>query len=305
MALRAVCLGHVTCDIIIPLHGWPDRDTKTIVPETRLCGGGPAANTAAALARLGVDVGLVGRLGDDAIGRQTYAMHEQDGIDTSHLQISAGVTSPLSVILADLSDATRTILLTKGVNTALPAAALDFEWLRLARVIHLDGHQMEASLAVARAAREWPAVRVTLDAGSMKAGLLELVSLADITFASKRFCCELVGELNPEACIEKLHQAGAKWAGVTLGADGSLLSTSGELLRQEAFRVPAQDTTGAGDAFHGGFIYGLLNGASAQECLRIASAVAAIKCTGIGAREALPDEPVLAGFLARAPVALS
>jgi sulfofructose kinase len=292
--LDVIGIGHVTCDIICPLQDWPVKDTKTIIPGIRLSGGGPTANAMAALAKLGVACGLAGRLGDDLLGRFTLEQHTLTGMDVSHLQLHAGTTSPVSVILSDLSDATRTILLTKGENTVLDPADLDYEWLHQARFIHFDGHQIPASIAAARAAKDWPDTSTMLDAGSLREGMLELCGLVDYAIASLHFAKELTGSADPLQCITALHSMGARYAGVTLGANGAVLSADGEVIYEPAVAVDVKDTTGAGDAFHGGLIYALLQSVSWRDCLCIANTVAAIKCTGLGARDALPDQHSLA-----------
>jgi ribokinase len=290
-------LGHVTCDITVPLQGWPERDQKTIIPGIALSGGGPTANAMAALARLGVNVGLVGKLGTDLLGRYSVEAHAAEGIDLSRLIISDETVSPVSVILVDQAEQTRTILLTKGERTTLDPDELDLDYSSRARVIHLDGHQMPASLAVARAARDWPTTTIVLDAGGMREGMLELCSLCDIVIASARFARELAATDEPLDGLHALLDHGVPCAGVTLGAQGSVLSRGGATLLMPAFPVQVADTTGAGDAFHGGFIYGLVHGMDDASCLRCASAVAAMKCGGLGTRQALPNASQLAEFL--------
>jgi ribokinase len=282
-------IGHVTCDIICPLEAWPELDTKTVIPGIMLAGGGPAANAIAALACLGISTGLVGRLGDDLLGRYAHREHEVAGIDISHLELSPDAVSPVSIILSDLEAGTRTILLTKGRDTALVPERLDWDWLQQARVIHLDGHQMAASLAVATRARDWPDTSIMLDAGSMREGMVELCGLCDIVIASQHFARELSNTDEPRDCITQLRNLGARIAGVTLGARGSLCTDGTGIVKQQAFTVESLDTTGAGDAYHGGFIYGCLEGWPLAQCMQFASAVAALKCTGIGAREGLPN----------------
>ena len=218
--VEVVAVGHVTCDITCPLEGWPERDTKTILPAIELCGGGPAANAAATLSRLGINTGLVGRLGDDLLGHYSFQDHEQAGLDVSHLVIDQRALSPVSVILSDLGEGTRTILLTKGKHTTLDVEDLDWEWLKGARVIHLDGHQMRASLAIAAKAQQWPNTITTLDAGSMREGMVELAELCDIVICSHRFAREFTGSNDPWECISQIKQHGAKQVGVTLGSSG-------------------------------------------------------------------------------------
>jgi sugar/nucleoside kinase (ribokinase family) len=298
--IDVIGIGHVTCDIVCPVSGWPERDTKTVIPGITFAGGGPAANALAAAARLGLSTALVGRLGDDVLGRYTLGIHEQAGIDVSRLVIDPRAVSPVSVIISDLEDATRTILLTKGELTAIEPADLDWEWLQSARLIYLDGHQLPASLAVAREARHWPGVMVMLDAGSMREGMLELCACCDLVIASRAFARQLTGATEATDSLRQLRDMGVQVAAVTLGSAGSVGSDSNGTVRVPAYQVTVRDTTGAGDAYHGGFVYGWLAGCSLPECMRIASAVAALKCTGFGARERLPDRRQLVEFMENA-----
>jgi sulfofructose kinase len=299
--LDVIAIGHITCDIICPLQGWPERDTKTVLPGLTLAGGGPSANAMAALARLGVPVGLAGRLGGDVLGRFAHSAQAGDGIDVSHIQVRDDVVSPVSVILSDLLESTRTILLTKGTNTQVTPGELDWDWFKQARVIHFDGHQIPASIAVANAARSWPDTATVLDAGSMREGMKELCGLVDYAICSSRFALELTGSADPRQCLAALHELGAPIAGITLGSAGSMLSAAGVVHFAPAYPVTTRDTTGAGDAFHGGFIFSLLRGYALPQCLAIGNAVAALKCTGLGARQALPDYLCLQQFLLNQP----
>jgi ribokinase len=293
-------IGHITCDIICPLSGWPQRDTKTVVPGITLAGGGPVANAIATMARLGLRTALAGKLADDLLGRFTRTEHETAGIAMYHVLTAADGDSPVSVILADMDDATRTAMLTKGRGMLLDPGELDWDWLRSASVISLDGHQMPASIAVAQAAREWPDTRIVFDAGSMRPGMRELAALADVVIASERFAAEISSGAEPEAALKMLLAPPTELAIVTLGARGSLLADNTGIHRIPAFPVAARDTTGAGDAYHGGLVYGLLAGKDPTECARLASATAAMKCRGLGARETLPDCAELRAFIARA-----
>jgi ribokinase len=156
---------------------------------------------------------------------------------------------------------------------------------------------MPASLAAAREARKWPDTRVVVDAGALRDGVLELCALADVVVASQQMAAQLAGEGNPRQAVEKLLDNGAETAGVTLGSKGCVFYAGGAWISLPAFTVNALDTTGAGDAFCAGLIYGMLEGRNWPDCLNYARAVAAVKCTGLGARAALPDAIGLQHFL--------
>ena len=166
-----------------------------------------------------------------------------------------------------------------------------------ARVLHLDGLMIEASIEAARQAKA-RGLKVVLDAGTMRDGSLELVSQIDVLIASARFAAPLVGEDSPaEKALEALSRFGPKEIVITLGSKGSVGWNRGELVAQSAFPVEVVDTTGAGDVYHGAYIYGLLRGWDMRKCMRFASATSALKCRAIGARAGIPTLDEVTRFL--------
>jgi ribokinase len=130
---------------------------------------------------------------------------------------------------------------------------------------------------------------VVMDAGTLREGYRELVSMVDVLIASERFGSALVGTDKPvDKALEALSQWGPKEVVITLGPKGSIGWSGGERASQKAFPIDAVDTTGAGDVYHGAYIYGLLRGWNMAECMRFASAVSALKCMEIGARKGIP-----------------
>jgi ribokinase len=157
---------------------------------------------------------------------------------------------------------------------------------------------IEASLEAVKQAKA-RGLTVVLDAGTMREGSLELASAVDVLIASARFADPLVGSgARPEKGHEALCRLGPKRVVMTLGQKGSLGWEGGEQVRMKAFPVKAADTTGAGDVYHGGYIYGLLQGWTMKECMRFASAVAALKCREIGARKGIPRLKQVQEFMA-------
>jgi ribokinase len=123
----------------------------------------------------------------------------------------------------------------------------------------------------------------------MRDGSLELVSQIDVLIASSRFAAPLVGENAPaETALEALSRFGPQEIVITLGSRGSVGWNRGELVAQAAFPVEVVDTTGAGDVYHGAYIYGLLWGWDMKKCMRFASATSALKCKAIGGRAGIP-----------------
>ena len=139
---------------------------------------------------------------------------------------------------------------------------------------------------------------IVMDAGTMRVGSQELASMVDILIASERFAEPLVGDIAPpEKALRALHDLGPKEVIITLGSKGSIGLSGKKINFQKAFSIDAVDTTGAGDVYHGAYIFGLLQGWDMQKCMRFASSAAAIKCTQIGARKGIPQLEEIKEFM--------
>ena len=171
---------------------------------------------------------------------------------------------------------------------AISADEVDREAVTSGRVLHLDGHDVAAAIAAASYARE-AGVPTVLDIDNAYPGFEALLPLIDFIVCSSGFAVRMTGEKDPRAGLRKLREStGSLFVAATLGSEGALAYFRGEYIHSPAFKIECKDTTGAGDAFHGGFIYGLLGGLSVEHTLRFANAVAALKCRSVGARTALP-----------------
>jgi sugar/nucleoside kinase (ribokinase family) len=168
------------------------------------------------------------------------------------------------------------------------------------RVLHLDAHDPPACIRLAREARAAGTI-VSADIDNIYAGLPELLPLIDVLISSSEFPRRLTGIADERAALvemkTRLHENAV--VGVTLGVRGALVYHEGKFIESPAFPVPGgcRDTTGAGDAFHAGFLYGLLQGETIEACLNLGCAVAALKCRDLGARAALPTATELSNFL--------
>lgn len=169
----------------------------------------------------------------------------------------------------------------------------------MGRVLHLDAHDPPACLRLAQAARKAGAI-ISADIDNVYDGLLDLLPLIDILIGSKEFPHRVTGISGQRASVIELKaRYGCAIVGMTMGTAGAIVYCNGEFIESPAFEAPGgcKDTTGAGDAFHGGFLYGLLRGDDIETSLRFGNAVAAMKCSALGARSALPTEAQLQKFL--------
>ncbi len=297
---KVIGIGHCTVDVICPLDSFPEIDTKTEITGLAVQGGGPSANAMCAAAKLGLRAALVSRLGVDIFGRFARADLLKRDVECTHLFMDEDARSPLSVVLTESAGGTRTIVVFKGENCTVDPLWLSDGWIMTGDVLHIDGHQLPASMFAAQKFKE-TGKTVVFDAGSWRTGSEELLSLSDVVIASKIFASRL--SENTETAARKLLEYGPKTAVVTLGAEGAAGVCGEVLVHVPGFEIAVSDTTGAGDVFHGAFIYAHLAGMNLKDSLSFSNAAAAIKCAHMGGRGGLPGAAEVRTFLADRKVA--
>jgi sulfofructose kinase len=295
--LHVVGVGQCSLDILGRLPRYPAVDCKAELSEVLVQGGGPVATALVTLARLGVSSAFVGRVGGDDFGRRIRRELEQEGVDCRHLVVDGTGTSQIAFIAVEQASGLRNIFWNAGTARDLTPADLPLELIARCRVLHLDGLQQAASLAAAREARRC-GVTTVLDGGSVREGTPELLPHIDHLVVSSRFARQLLGDGPPEKWLPELMAHGARAATVTVGENGSYTFCREEgLFHQAGFAVRPVDTTGCGDVFHGGYIYGLLQDWPLARTVRFAAACAALKTRALGGRTAIPGADEVAQFL--------
>jgi sulfofructose kinase len=285
---RVVGLGQACVDFLGRVPLFPQEDGKAELLDLHRQCGGPVSTALVTLCRLGVSCSFLGSVSDDPFGADIVQGLTDEGVDASYLKVLPGYSSQFAFIAISRTSGNRTIFWHRGSVPHLTKDQVDLSPFTGAEILHLDGLMIEASLEALQQAKAG-GLKVVLDAGTMREGSLELASSVDILIASARFADPLVGSgARSEKALEALCRLGPKVVVMTLGRKGSLGWDGGEQVWGKAFPVEAVDTTGAGDVYHGGYIYGLLQGWSMTECMRFASAVAALKCREIGARKGIP-----------------
>jgi len=277
-----LCVGHAAYDITMAVSKHPQEDEKIVADAMQLSGGGPAANAAVCAARLGGRAAFFGYLGRDLFGELHLQELQHEGVDCSQV-IRGDFPSPVSQIIAK-PDGCRALINFKGDTPWIAADALQLEVFP--KVILLDGHEPLISTPLCQWAKA-NGVPTVLDAGSLHRGTEELAPWVDYLVASEKFarqwsgCDDMLVALNALLLVNDTVV-------ITLSERGLIWGRKGEKGEVAAFRVKAVDTTGAGDAFHGAFAYGLTQAMAWDELLHYASAIGALTCTRLGARAALP-----------------
>jgi sulfofructose kinase len=298
--IQVVGLGQACIDYLGRVPSFPQENEKVELLELVTQCGGPASTAMVTLARLGIPVSFIGVVSDDPFGARIRENLIQEGVDVACLQVRAGCTSQYAFIAVSADTVNRTIFWTRGSAPPLRAEEIDLNGFASARILHLDGLMMESSLEAADQARRL-GLMVVMDAGTPREGSRSLVSRVDVLIASERFAAGVTGQgVIDERSLQDLRNIGPRAVVITKGAKGSIGLGEDGLIRQAAFVVKAVDTTGAGDVYHGAYLYGLLKGWPMGECMRFASAAAAIKCLKIGAQAGIPRLRDVEAFLKKA-----
>jgi sulfofructose kinase len=277
-----LCIGYACYDLIFSISAHPGSDEKIVASDFMNCGGGPAANAAVAISRLGFKAAFAGYLGQDLYGDKHYQELLDYGVNTDFV-VRGEFPTPLSTVLVK-PNGNRALINYKGNTKALPAGSVDFSTLN-PKVMLFDGHEPYLSMSLANQARE-AGIPTVLDAGSVHDGTMALIGEVDYMVCSEKFAHQFTGDV--EKTLARLSRV-APTVVITLGEKGLIWQRGKRRGESPAFPVNAIDTTGAGDAFHGAFAAALAAEMEWHDVLRYASAEGALCCTKIGARTGLPS----------------
>jgi sulfofructose kinase len=292
--ITVVCVGQAVYDLVLTVDHHPAADEKLVASSLMGWGGGPAANAAVTAARLGLGTAFCGYLGQDHYGDLHFAELQAEGVDTSYLTRGAAPT-PLSVALVK-PNGQRSLVNFRRDTPPLPPRAIDLPGLAPSAIL-FDGLEPDLSPPLAAAARE-QGVPTILDAGSVHPGTITLLGAIDYLVCSEKFAYTFTGEKNEPRALASLR-AHAPTVVITLGARGLVWAQGPSTGRLPAFEVVPVDTNGAGDVFHGAFAAGVATGKPWKELLTFAAAAAALSCTRMGGRPAIPTATELHNFLAQ------
>jgi sugar/nucleoside kinase (ribokinase family) len=297
-----VGFGTNAVDFLIRVPHYPEFNSKVELIDHVQAPGGEVATTMAGLQRLGLYCAYVGRFGSDPAGDIGFDSLLHEGVDLAYAERITGASTQIAFIIVDEHSGERTVIWKRDERLHYRASDVSVEAVSSTKVLHLTPHDTQAAIRLAEAARANGTI-VSVDIDRILPDVEHLLENVDIVIASADLPGKLVGESDIRAALRKMQDRfGSTLTGATLGASGSILFCGGEFIETSGFEVPGgcKDTTGAGDSFRVGLIYGLIKGESVEESARMANAVAALKCRAIGARTSLPDSTELDEFLKKA-----
>jgi sulfofructose kinase len=292
-------LGQNSVDLVAMLREFPTGNSKQRIQRFARFPGGQIASAMVCCARLGWRARYIGRFGSDELGEIGRASLAAEGVDLSAAEVVPDAHTRFAMILVDGRTGDRTVLWDRDSRLALRADDVPAAAVRTARVLLVDCDDVGASVAAATLAREHGVI-TAIDVEAVVPGLDPLLPLIDVVIASEGFPERWTASSDTGRALERLDaELKPAITCVTLGPQGSLARCQGHEIRTPAFAVPCVDSTGAGDAFRGGFIAALLEHGpdEVEVLLRMANAVAALKCRTPGAREGLPNAAELRSLL--------
>jgi sulfofructose kinase len=293
-----VGVGLNATDTLITLAEFPVCGSKVEYSHETVMPGGQVATAVVACQSWGMRTRYVGKLGDDDGARLHARAFAQVGVDARLVTVEHAA-SPRSLILVDGSGE-RTVLCRRDERLILRPEELEREWIVRARALHVDGYDTAAATLAAGWAQE-AGIPVTADLDEIYPGVEALLEKIDYLIVSRNFPCRLMGERDLRRALQAMQlRYGCRLTAATLGPDGVLAWDGREFHFSAAYRVPVVDTTGAGDIFHAGFLYGLLQGWELERQLDFSCAAAAMNCMADGARGGIQTVDAIEAFMASA-----
>ena len=291
-----VGMGLNAVDFISVVPEFPAPNSKMEILHFSKQGGGQVATAIAALSRWGVRTKYIGKVGEDDLGNFSLHSIRQEGVEVSSVTTEPSATNQVAIILVEKSTGERTILWNRDERLMYRKGELGKEEVCSGKILHLDGHDIQAALQCVRWAKE-EGIPTLIDLDKVESLTSKLIQEIDFVITSSRFPMLYTGISDQRKALLELQKHTSGFLCATLGHEGAVALINGEFLYVKGFEVKALDTTGAGDVFHAGFIYGLLQNWEVAEILRFANAVAALKCRDLGGRKGIPSLEEVQRFL--------
>lgn len=286
---RIVGIGACVFDTLYNIDTYPTEDTKMRATGSKAAGGGPVATGLVAAKKLGVDASYIGVLADDNGGTFLKGDFEKYGVGTKLVEVKSGHRSFTSTLLLCADTSTRTCIFDKGDLPALCLSEAQKKAVAEAELLMVDGNELCAAVEAAKIAKK-NGVKVLYDCGGLYPNVDKLLALTDIMIPSEEFAMGHTGTDSAETAARKLYELySPEVVVVTQGKRGGIMFDGKNVTAYPIYPAKVVDSNGSGDVFHGAFAAGLLKGFDFLKCCHFSSAVSAIKCMGVGARESVPD----------------
>ena len=288
--MKVLCIGHSSYDISLEINEYPQENTKHRFQGSVRCGGGPAGNAAYLLGKWGIDTCLATVVGADDFGEKLKREYTEVHLDANYIETSFDKPTSLSFVMVNSTTGARTVFNIQEDFIPLKKFSYDF----VPDIIFTDGHDYAAST---NAISKFPKAIKVVDAGRITNELLELCKYMNYIVCSKGFAETVTGMKfdfeNPNTLVNIYSALMNKYPQaeiiITLESHGALYKDNNQIKIMPGLKVEAKDTTGAGDIFHGAFVYGLANGFPIEKSVTMANIAAGLSVQKVGSRLSIPE----------------
>lgn len=286
---KIVGIGANVFDTLYNIPTYPTEDTKMRATASKTAGGGPVATGLVAAQKLGVETAYIGVLSDDNGGKFLKEDFIKYGVNTDLIEVKSGYRSFASVLWLCADTATRTCVFDKGDLPPLELNDTQKQAIIGAELLMVDGNEMSAAVEAAKIAKD-NGTKVLYDCGGLYDGVEKLLALTDIMIPSEEFSLGHTGCKTAEEAAIKLYETySPEVVVITQGKKGGIIYDGMEVVAYPIYPAVVVDSNGSGDVFHGAFAAAVCKGYDYLKCCHFSSAVSGLKCTGVGARESVPD----------------
>jgi len=300
----AIVIGDANIDLVVAgCEEIPGPGQEVFVPNMTLHVGGGAALFSLALAKLGLKIAFNGILGEDGFGQFVRSQFSRYGIDTRYIRTSKKNNTGISIAINPEKD--RSFISYAGTNAEMSLLELDMDSVAAGRHVHLTGYRgSQNHREYMEMTRKLKALGVTTsidvgwdDTGEWFNGIFELMGEVDVFFMNEVEAMNYTGCSSIEDCLQELTRH-SRHIVLKLGAKGAVSAVGGSTTYRSSFPVTVKDTTGAGDSFNAGYIFGYLSGRSAEQCLLYANGCGAMSVSQYGGNTGTSDGAELEKFIA-------
>lgn len=288
---KVLCIGHTAYDITVLTDGYPKENIKYRVEKRIECGGGPASNAAYLLGKWGVTTYIASIVGNDIYGKRIKKEFEEAGVDTTYLELSDKFKTTSSFIIVNKKNASRTVFTYRNPQMKMSDVEIDVS----PDYILVDAQELDLSLKMIE---KYPNAVSILDAGRAKYANIKLGKVVDYLVTSRNFAEDFTGvkiDVNDINTINSVYNLMEKdFKGnivITLEEHGCLYKDPSDdhVKLMPGYKVEAKDTTGAGDIFHGAFVYAVMNDYGYSDIMRISNIAGALSVREVGGRFSVPE----------------
>lgn len=287
--MKVLCIGHSSWDITVPVDDYPVENTKYRYNEKYSAGGGPAGNAAYLLGKWGIDTVIATNIGSDDFGTKIKKEFQEVNVSTDYVETSYDKDTSFSFILINKKNGYRTVFNVATEHPPLKKLTYEFT----PDIIFVDGHDYGASQ---NAISKFPNAITVIDAGRVTQELLELCKYIKYIVCSKGFAETVTGLKfdfnNPQSLVNVYTKLQNKYPNanitITLEEHGALYQSGNQIKIMPGLKCNAVDTTGAGDIFHGAFVYGLANNFDMDKIITLANIAGGLSVQKIGSRLSIP-----------------